>query len=124
MLRLNPRNTYAEIGTTWASAIVTFPTLAAHLLGQLLKFMGPDRVVFGSDSVWWGSPQWQIEALWRFQIPEEMQKKYGYPALTEEIKSKILRLNSARLYGIKPARNLDMQYKAVPRDYASKMTPQ
>jgi len=116
-------NTYAEIGTTWASAIVTFPTLAAHLMGQLLKFFGPDRVVFGSDSVWYGSPQWQIEALWRFQIPEAMQKQYGYPALTVETKRKILGLNSARLYGIKPGRNLAEQFKAVPKDYASKMTP-
>ena len=117
-------NTYAEIGTTWASAIVTFPTLAAHLMGQLLKFFGPDRVVFGSDAVWYGSPQWQIEALWRFQIPEEMQKKYGYPALTVETKRKILGLNSARLYGIKPGRNLGTQFKPVPGDYASKMTPE
>jgi len=116
-------NTYAEIGTTWASAIVTFPTLAAHLMGQLLKFFGPDRVVFGSDSVWYGSPQWQIEALWRFQIPEAMQKQYGYPALTPETRRKILGLNSARLYGIKPGRNLAEQFKAVPKDYASKMTP-
>jgi uncharacterized protein len=117
-------NTYAEIGTTWASAIVTFPTLAAHLLGQLLKFFGPDRVVFGSDSVWYGSPQWQIEALWRFQIPEAMQKQYGYPALTVETKRKILGLNSARLYGMKPGRNLGAQFKPVPADYASKMTPE
>jgi predicted TIM-barrel fold metal-dependent hydrolase len=117
-------NTYAEIGTTWASAIVTFPTLAAHLMGQLLKFFGPDRVVFGSDAVWYGSPQWQIEALWRFQIPEEMQKKFGYPALTVETKRKILGLNSARLYGIKPGRNLGTQFKPVPGDYASKMTPE
>lgn len=116
-------NTYAEIGTTWAASVVTFPTLAAHLLGQLLKFMGPDRVVFGSDSVWWGSPQWQIDALWRFQIPEEMQKRFGYPALTEEIKRKILGLNSAKLYGIRPARDLGTQFKPVPRDYATKMTP-
>ena len=117
-------NTYAEIGTTWAASVVTFPTLAAHLLGQLLKFMGPDRVVFGSDSVWWGSPQWQIDALWRFQIPEEMQKRYGYPALTPEIKRKILGLNSAKLYGIRPARDLGTQFKPVPRDYAAKMTPE
>ena len=117
-------NTYAEIGTTWAASVVTFPTLAAHLLGQLLKFMGPDRVVFGSDSVWWGSPQWQIDALWRFQIPEEMQKRYGYPALTPEIKRKILGLNSAKLYGIRPARDLGTQFKPVPRDYASKMSPE
>jgi uncharacterized protein len=115
-------NTYAEIGTTWASAIVTFPTLAAHLMGQLLKFFGPDRVVFGSDSVWYGSPQWQIEALWRFQIPEAMQKQYGYPALTLETKRKILGLNSARLYGLKPGRNLGAQFKPVPKDYASKMS--
>jgi uncharacterized protein len=117
-------NTYAEIGTTWASAIVTFPTLAAHLLGQLLKFMGPDRVVFGSDAVWYGSPQWQIEALWRFQIPEEMQRKYGYPALTPEIKRKILGLNSAKLYGIKVGRNLARQFRPVPKDFPARMSPE
>jgi uncharacterized protein len=117
-------NTYAEIGTTWASTIVTFPTAAAHLIGQLLKFFGPDRVVFGSDSVWWGSPQWQIEALWRFQIPEAMRRQYGYPELTPTIKRKILGLNSAKLYGIKVAPNLGTQFKPVPRDYASKFTPE
>jgi hypothetical protein len=96
------KNVYAEIGTTFASTVITFPTVCAHILGQLLKFMGEDRVVFGSDAVWYGSPQWQIEALWRFQIPEDMRRKYGYPKLTEEIRRKILGLNSARLYGIKP----------------------
>ncbi len=75
----NLPNCYAEIGTTWASSIVTFPTVAAHIMGQLMKFMGEDRIVFGSDSVWYGSPQWQIEALWRFQIPEELRKKYRLP---------------------------------------------
>ena len=58
------KNIYAEIGTTWASSVVTFPTVAAHIMGQLMKFMGPDRIVFGSDSVWYGSPQWQIDAFW------------------------------------------------------------
>jgi predicted TIM-barrel fold metal-dependent hydrolase len=116
-------NTYAEIGTTWASAIVTFPTVAAHLLGQLLKFFGPDRVVFGSDSVWYGSPQWQIDALWRFQIPEDLRRRYGYPELTPQIKRKILGLNSAKLYGLKIGQDLAQQFKAVPRDYPSKMTP-
>ena len=101
--------------------MVTFPTVAAHILGQLLKFMGEDRVVFGSDSVWYGSPQWQIEALWRFQIPEELRTKYGYPELTERARRKILGLTSARLYGIK---GVDPgAYKAVPKDYESRMTP-
>jgi len=114
------RNTYAELGTTWASSIVTFPTVAAHLMGQLMKFMGPDRIVFGSDSVWYGSPQWQIDAMWRFQIPEDLRKKYGYPELTEDAKRKILGLNSARLYGINPRQ----QFKPVPKDYEKRMTPE
>ena len=112
------RNTYAEIGTTWASSVVTFPTVAAHLMGQLMKFMGPDRVVFGSDSVWYGSPQWQIDAMWRFQIPEDMRKKYGYPEFTADAKRKILGLNSAKLYGI----NVRDQFRPVPADYEKRMT--
>ncbi len=63
------------------------PTVAAHIMGQLLKFMGPDRIVFGSDSVWYGSPQWQIEAMWRFQIPEDMRRRYGYPEFTDDIQA-------------------------------------
>src|SRR4029077_17261287 len=77
-------NVYAEIGTTFASSVIPFPTVCAHILGQLLKFMGEDRIVFGSDTVWYGSPQWQIEALWRFEIPEAMCRKYGYPRLTPQ----------------------------------------
>ena len=91
-------NVYAEIGTTWASSVITFPTVAAHIMGQLMKFMGQNRIVFGSDSAWYGAPQWQIEALWRFEIPEEIRHRYGYPELTKTAKRKILGLNSARLY--------------------------
>jgi hypothetical protein len=113
-------NCYAEIGTTWASSVVTFPTIAAHIMGQLMKFLGEDRIVFGSDSVWYGSPQWQIEALWRFQIPEAMRRKWGYPALTTTAKRKILGRTSARLYGI---RALDPgAYKPVPKDYEARMS--
>jgi hypothetical protein len=115
------RNTYAELGTTWASSIVTFPTVAAHIMGQLMKFMGPDRIVFGSDSVWYGSPQWQIDAMWRFQIPEDLRKKYDYPELTQEAKRKILGLNSARLYGINISSDLAQQFKPVPKDYEQRI---
>jgi len=113
-------NCYAEIGTTWASSVVTFPTVAAHIMGQLMKFMGEDRIVFGSDSVWYGSPQWQIEALWRFQIPEAMREKYAYPALSDSAKRKILGLTSAKLYGV---RAVDTgSYQPVPKDYESRMS--
>jgi len=74
--------------------------------------------------VWYGSPQWQIDAFWRFQIPEEMRKQYGYPELTHDAKRKILGLNSARLYGIKEVErgNLGKRYKPVPKDYENRMS--
>jgi predicted TIM-barrel fold metal-dependent hydrolase len=93
-------NVYAELGTTMASMIVTFPTVWAHLIGQLLHYMGDDHIVFGSDSLWYGGPGWQINALWRSQIPEAIREKWGYPELTTHAKRKILGLNSARLYGL------------------------
>ena len=94
--------------------------MTAHLLGQLLGYMGKDRIVFGSDSVWYGSPQWQIEALWRFRIPEALRARFGYPELTDRAKRKILGLNSARLYGI--ASTKPSTYRPVPKDYESRMS--
>jgi predicted TIM-barrel fold metal-dependent hydrolase len=92
------KNVFAEIGTTFASSVVTFPTVTAHLFGQFMKIMGEDRILFGSDSVHYGAPQWQIDALWRFEIPEAMRERWGYPKLDERAKRKILGLNAARLY--------------------------
>jgi hypothetical protein len=112
-------NVYAELGTIFASSVITFPTVCAHILGQLMKFIGEDRIVFGSDSVWYGSPQWQIEALWRFEIPEELQSRFGYPPLTKAAKRKILGLNSARLYRIPGASEPASRgvYTPVPANY-------
>ena len=118
------KNCYAEIGTTWASSIVTFPTVAAHIMGQLMKFLGPDRIVFGSDSVWYGSPQWQIDALWRFQIPEEMREQIRLSASSRQhAKRKILGLNSARLYGITATTAADLpKYGPVPADFERRIS--
>src|SRR5438067_647365 len=114
-------NSYAELGTTFASSIITFPTLWAHIIGQLLMFKGENQIVFGSDSLWYGTPQWQLEAFWRFQIPDKIRAKWGYPAITETAKRKILGLNLARLYGLDS--NVG-SYGAVPTNYASMVPKQ
>ena len=116
-------NVYAELGTTFAATVTTFPTVCAHILGQLLKYWGPDRIVFGSDSLWYGAPQWQIEALWRFQIPEAMAQKYGYPRLDENARRKILGLNSARLYKLGSQATVSQAgpYRPVPRDFDTRV---
>jgi uncharacterized protein len=95
------KNVYADLDTTWR-LLMTKPVDAAHVLGKLLVHLGPDNVLWGTDSLWHGTPQGQIEAFRTFEIPRELQEKHGYPALTRELKAKILGLNGARVYGIDP----------------------
>jgi predicted TIM-barrel fold metal-dependent hydrolase len=95
-------NIYPEIGSTWRS-VMSDPTQAAHVLGKLLKQFGPDNVVWGTDSIWYGSPQDQIQAFRAFEITAEFQERFGYPKLTQATKEKILGKNSARIYKVKPS---------------------
>jgi predicted TIM-barrel fold metal-dependent hydrolase len=96
-------NVYGEIGTSFAACAVANPNLAAALLGTLVRGLGADRVLWGTDSVWYGSPQWQIEAMRRLEIPEAMRKKHGFAPLGAAdglVKTAIFSANAARLYGI------------------------
>lgn len=113
------RNVYAEIGSTFGGCVITFPTVCAHILGQLLKYFGENKIVFGSDCSYYGSNQWQIEAMWRFQLPDDMRRRYGYPDLTQSAKRKILGLNSARLYKLSDDGDVSRRgiYRPVPRNY-------
>jgi hypothetical protein len=78
------------------------PTEAAHVLGKLLTRMGPDRVLWGTDGIWLGSPQPQIMAFRAFEISAEFQERFGYPALTPAVKARIFGLNAADLLGLDP----------------------
>ncbi len=95
-------NVYAELGSTWRRAMTDVDD-AAHLLGKLLLVLGEDRILWGTDSLWYGSPQDQIDAFRTFEISEEFQERFGYPALTERAKAKILGGNAVALHGIDPA---------------------
>jgi uncharacterized protein len=92
-------NVYAELGTTWRT-VMGNPDEAAHVLGKLLVGLGDDNILWGTDSIWYGSPQDQIAAFLTFQITPEYQERFGYPELTDERKAKILGLNAARVMGI------------------------
>jgi hypothetical protein len=94
-------NVCAELGSTWR-AVMGAPDQAAHVLGKLLVHVGEDNVLWGTDSIWYGSPQDQIQAFRAFEITPAFQERYGYPALTPAIKAKILGLNAARIYGVEP----------------------
>jgi predicted TIM-barrel fold metal-dependent hydrolase len=92
-------NVHGELGSTWF-CLVSRPVEAAHVLGKLLKRLGPDNVIWGSDCIWFGSPQPLIDAFRVFQIPEAMCAEYGYQPLTDDVRRKILGGNAARVYGL------------------------
>lgn len=94
-------NVYGEIGTAFATTCVTSPRFCAAMMGTLIKGLGRDHVVWGTDSVLYGSPQWQIEAFRRLEIPDDLQKKYGFAPLGPAdgmVKNAIFGYNSAQLY--------------------------
>ena len=98
-------NVYAELGSTWRF-LMRDPEQAAHLVGKLVKHVGPDNVLWGTDSIWYGSPQDQIQAFRTFQIAPQLREKYGYAEITPELRAKIFGRNAAKVYGLSP----DEQY--------------
>jgi hypothetical protein len=69
----------------------------------LVRYVGEDNVLWGTDSIWYGSPQDQIQAFRAFQLSEALVQQHGYKPLTQSLKTKIFGLNGAKLYGVDPA---------------------
>jgi predicted TIM-barrel fold metal-dependent hydrolase len=104
ILKKNPdiKNIYFELGATFNMTSSASPEMCMHMLGQMIQVAGPDHILWGTDSIWNGSPQSQIVRLRKLEMKEELMKKYKYPELTNEIKNQILGLNAAKLFGIDP----------------------
>lgn len=92
-------NVYAELGSTWRG-LMRDPNSAAHTMGKLIHHLGEDNILWGSDSIWYGSPQDQILAFRSFQISDVFQQQHGYKAITGDIRAKIFGLNAMRPYQI------------------------
>jgi predicted TIM-barrel fold metal-dependent hydrolase len=95
-------NVYAELGSTWRF-LMREPEQAAHALGKLFRYAGENNVLWGTDSIWYGSPQDQIQAFRTFQISPELRQKYGYPEITPALRAKVFGLNATRPYAISTA---------------------
>jgi hypothetical protein len=99
-------NVYADVGQLFAQSTIADPRVSAVMMGQLVAGLGADHVCWGTDAIWTGAPQWQIEALRRIEIPEDLQKRYGLKPLGPAdgpIKNAIFGENNARLYGVTAA---------------------
>jgi uncharacterized protein len=112
----NVPNVYAELGSVWRN-VMNDPDQCAHLLGKLITYVGPKRIAWGTDSLWYGSPQPEIVGLRRFEFTEEGKELYGLPHGLEgdvndptrkapdrarTIRNGILGRNAARAYEINP----------------------
>ena len=97
-------NVYGDLGAIFAWTVIAQPKVAAAMMGILIKGLGADHIIWGTDSIWTGSPQWQIEAMRRLEIPEEMQKGHGFTPLGAAdgpVKNAIFSENGFRLFGYK-----------------------
>jgi predicted TIM-barrel fold metal-dependent hydrolase len=106
MVGMTHPNVYLSLSVLvpWA---LTAPARFAELLGEAMRFVGSDRIIWGVDFA--GFPlqiKAAVEGLRVFQLPEETCRLYGYPPLTDEDKAKIFGLNLAGLLGIEPRRRV------------------
>jgi predicted TIM-barrel fold metal-dependent hydrolase len=69
-------------------------------LGRLLRDVGSDRLLWGSEAPLTGNPRPAIEWFWNMQIDDELQERHGFPRISEADKRRILGLNQARLFDV------------------------
>ncbi len=89
-------NVFAGLAVV-APFIHTRPRWFGQVLGELLYWVGEDRILFASDYALW-HPKWLVEQFVDYQMPEDLVDEYG--ELTPDIKRKILGINAARLYDL------------------------
>ena len=117
------KNVYGDLGQIFAQTTMADPRVCAFMMGTMVKGLGADHVVWGSDAVWTGSPQWQIEALRRLEIPQDMQKKYGFKPLGAadgQVKRGIFGDNNARLYNFTTQQRSALEndrFASIKRNY-------
>jgi len=119
ILKRNPqiKNIYFELGSTFGQLSAAQPETCLHMLGQMIQAAGADHILWGTDSIWGGSPQSQIVRMRKLKMKPELMDKYKYPDLTDAIKDQILGLNAAKLFGIDPAE----RRKAIKADKLTRL---
>jgi predicted TIM-barrel fold metal-dependent hydrolase len=91
-------NVYAGLAVVLGGLMYARPRFFAKVMGELLFWLGEDKLTFGSDYAIW-EPKWQVEGLVDWQMPDDPEFA-DYPKLSTEGKKKILGLNAAKLYDI------------------------
>ena len=124
--RFDVSNVYTELGSVFGPLVVTDPEFAALLVGVLIEGLGPHNVLWGTDAVLLGRPQWVIEAFRRLKIFDIFERYFGVTPTAQHgnlseasVKHRILGANAASLFGIDPRES----FARTGGDRLSKLKP-
>jgi predicted TIM-barrel fold metal-dependent hydrolase len=115
-------NVYAGLSVVIGALMHARPKFFAKVMGELLFWVGEDKMTFGSDySIW--EPKWQVEGFVEWDYPSDEYS--DYPRLGVEGKKKILGLNAAKLYDIDVPAEFQIAHpeEAAERDDAQLVDP-
>lgn len=104
--------------STWINMIKTAPVETAMRMGKLLRWCSPEKVLWGSESPIWPRAQHLLDLSWDFQFPEDLQRGWGFPKITEEDRKLMFGGNMMRLLGMDP----DETKRAIQNRAAPKVT--
>jgi hypothetical protein len=90
-------NVYAGLAVVTGALMHARPRFFAKVMGELLFWVGEDKMLFGSDYAIW-EPRWQLDGLMAWDYPDDEYS--DYPRWTTTAKKKVLGLNAAKLYGV------------------------
>ncbi len=108
-------NVYAGLSVVIGGLMHARPRFFAKVMGELLFWVGEDKMTFGSDYAIW-EPKWQIEGFVDWDYPGD--EFSDYPRVTTATKKKILGLNAAKLYDIEVPIDYQLQDQAGRQEAA------
>jgi uncharacterized protein len=91
-------NVYAGLSVVIGGLMHARPQFFNKVMGELLFWVGEDKMTFGSDYAIW-EPKWQIDGFLDWEMPDDPAYS-DYPRLDANGKRKILGLNAAKLYDV------------------------
>jgi len=104
-------NVYAGLAVVIGGLMHARPQFFNKVMGELLFWVGEDKMTFGSDYAIW-EPKWQIEGFLNWEMPDEPQFS-DYPRLDQNGKRKVLGLNAAKLYGVEVPKEFQIPEEAA-----------
>jgi predicted TIM-barrel fold metal-dependent hydrolase len=105
-------NVYAGLAVVIGGLMHARPRFFNKVMGELLFWVGEDKILFGSDYGIW-EPRWQVEGFINWTMPDT-EEYSDYPHPTTDSKKKIMGLNAAKLYDIEVPAEMQLKNGGTP----------